>query len=279
MKKKEKIIKSVGDFINELAKQKPLNRAFYRGESKKFDTPLTAFGLRHYRQSNRLKYNSFYREVHSRLTVNEREHFIAFCQHHGIPTNLLDVTSHPLIALYFACCDHNNDDGYVYLFSTIDFDVTTFIDGLRLEDEYENRINYLCRDKKHRDFICEMLWEIKCPNKMTEDIIKELIIEIKNDKYEFDIQNAVLEKIIHILPLSLYSPLLTFDRAVSQQSSFIFQWNSLDNKQTIFPDFLYKIPCEDKLSIIDELDMLKVNRATVFQDFDNIAEYIKEKQE
>ena len=36
-------------------------------------------------------------------------------QHYGIPTRLLDLTSNPLVALYFACASQPKEDGVVYV--------------------------------------------------------------------------------------------------------------------------------------------------------------------
>lgn len=48
-------------------------------------------------------HTSFYNRVIGQLSEDERKYFLAFCQHHGIPTNLVDVSYSPLVALFFAC--------------------------------------------------------------------------------------------------------------------------------------------------------------------------------
>ena len=70
--------------------------------------------------------DEFYREVAYKLE-DDKEDFIAFAQHYGIPTNLLDITSSPLAALYFACEKDYDEDGYIHLLDDVYIDVTDLI--------------------------------------------------------------------------------------------------------------------------------------------------------
>lgn len=118
---KKVIIKSLSDYIENLSKLEA-KEYYFRGEAEYYDE-IMASGLRNgdIDYKTELPFHNiikeYYNEVGQRISSVDREAFTAFSQHHGIPTNLIDITTSPLIAIYFACLDNRNtnNDGYIYL--------------------------------------------------------------------------------------------------------------------------------------------------------------------
>lgn len=135
-------------FVNKLE-----NVSFFRGEGDKFPTRQSS-ALRPYefRWNSAKPYpfmemiDEFYKETAHKLNEDKID-FIAFAQHHGIPTNLLDISTSPLTALYFACQGKQDVDGVVYVGSVEYIDVTSLIhkypNGNLIEKAFANTVNEL----------------------------------------------------------------------------------------------------------------------------------------
>lgn len=106
-------INNLSEYIN-LLQNYPSSECIFRGENDKYDKRQASA----FRKSGCFMYSikEYYSLIGHRLSEIEKQNFLAFAQHHGLPTNLLDVTSNPLNALFFAC-NESKENGYVYIFS------------------------------------------------------------------------------------------------------------------------------------------------------------------
>ena len=116
-----KEINSLSEFVAEVEKQ---DGNYFRGEAKEFEQKNVASGYR-WMDRNHESFDSllelrkkYYQEIGYSLSIMDVENFISYSQHHGLPTELLDVTRNALVALYFACDVYIENkkecDGYVY---------------------------------------------------------------------------------------------------------------------------------------------------------------------
>ena len=135
-------------YINKLE-----NVPYYRGEEEVFPSrQSSALRPYEYRWNSAEPFpfmkmiDEFYKETAYKLNEDKVD-FIAFAQHHGIPTNLLDVSTSPLTALYFACQGKKDVDGVVYVGVDEHIDVTDLIHKYPnenlIETVFSNTINDL----------------------------------------------------------------------------------------------------------------------------------------
>ena len=97
-----------------------LQECISRGESGKFSRIL-ASAFRPFEQCGKYytkaQQQEFYHYIGNHLTEMQKKHFAAYAQHCGIPTNLIDFTTSPLVSLFFASYDEGkmvDSSGYVY---------------------------------------------------------------------------------------------------------------------------------------------------------------------
>lgn len=262
----------------------PALRKFYRGHySSQYELIPSVF-----RKGNWGKEEYFYHEV----AVRSPEFFqgkthldkLVTMQHYDCPTRLLDITSNPLVALFFACmnygCDKCNksNEGVVYVF-----------------EELSNNVVYADSD---RALMLACLARFSENDKLAmfelaSSRINEKGFEKKGGSGGY--KDAVMEKLFHeitrempafkheIRPLDLLKPLFvqpnrTNMRISKQDGAFILSGlcrNAAEAKEKLELCVRKEIHIINQLGILHELEELGIHEASLFPELDKVSHYLK----
>lgn len=187
------IVNSLTEYIETIQDLSIEGQTIYRGQSSYFPTMnSSAFRMNLLGKGNKVQgfpfskiCNEFKYEIWTELDQDSRNSFLAFCQHHGMPTNLLDYSYNPLIALYFAVSKINNPTytqgpAYIYVINKPVIDVTDIMEkyGSTNENIFEMTFS---EDLKLLELITAKfrVYERKHP-KIFYSYFKELNNDIKN---------------------------------------------------------------------------------------------------
>lgn len=253
---------NIDQFLKILDRYNEYNEIYYRGQSAQYKS-ITASIARNkgYIKNEYLIYNesiSMKKDEFKTLTYPIER--LSKLQHYGIPTRLIDITINPLIALFFAIQDINNEyASYVYVY---------------IQKSYS-------MDSKHVKLLALLA------------TLKKYDIQFIKESYQKQYDSFISEKeIIDFAQESVfvkYSEGLkkTNSRLYNQKGTFVICGNDIkdniiQNKikplDSIKPTIIIYIPFEHKMSIKRELDKkYGINETMIYPELPSVANYIREK--
>lgn len=185
---------------------------------------------------------------------------LIFLQHHGLATRLLDLTRNPLVALYFACEDTEND-GCV-------FKGNGSVDYISIAEKYAD----ILYEKFASDYAPVSKAEMAEAINVTEDMIDAFCYPIMVPQIN-NTERIIAQSGLFLLPPLIQKSSSRPELYTFQKPSYNFDDKKFFNKICVITDRII-IPKELKPELLKQLDTFGINEFTIYHDLDHLLKYL-----
>lgn len=274
-------ISSINQYIDFLRKIRETDgKLFFRGHSKvSYDLKPSLFRKEEWLLNEKKMYLELMAKCpfeFERLESHIEK--LAEMQHYGLPTRLLDVTQNPLVALYFACESQHSYYGEIIIFSQsldsikyFQSDTVAMLASLPLFTKDEQMQFYRSsfgNDSNVNEF---------------KDKFERLVHEVRMERpgFKSEIRAEDMRAAVVCIPARKNR------RIDNQEGAFIVcglledtygeqKYNALSNLRLRLDNKKTAICIVDKKDeLLGELESLGINKAKIYPEIDDVADYIK----
>jgi len=279
-------VSNIESFFDQLPRlnEKMTGNYYYRGQSNS-DNKLLPSVLRGRMEKNEDKiYTQIMTDCsHEFEGIVSHGEILSKMQHYGVPTRLLDITSNPLVALYFACEENIDKDGKVFVLESksettkiFDSDAISILSCLprfNLDDKRQisNHVHLSINKRGGNEFN-----ETEIRDFNNDINIKRLLHEVKKEKPAF-------ENIINpddLIKDFFFMPKKNNARIIRQSGAFIIFGLRKNMDQNVRSNYIEReiiIDGNYKTEITNQLSCFGISKATLYPELYKVAEFLREK--
>lgn len=293
----EIIIENLNEFLTHISDMRKIikdeegqladaQKFFFRGQANcNWDVTPGIFRDNYLSFESDLIYSAYLRNPSEFRTLDTDFEKLAKLQHYGLPTRLLDVTSNPLVALYFACqpnLETNEEDNTVIetdgcvLFSRAyskgcnDLEVAVISHLANLEINGDLTLNKLLDDLEDK-----RIYTVKSAKDCRDGQYKSLIDILQNNY--FVVSNMNNERLIRQSGLFLLIGKYNIIFSEKDMGQSVIQV-ARSSAKSDFDQATFRVPHDKKKEILEELDFYNINEGALFPELEHQMTYIKKSQ-